>query len=110
MSPHDKTRNIRWVEGAFSLTAPAAMRVTVVCDDDCPNCPLYLRGCAGRCVRWDDLVCSDCPCLGSKYADKLGEPKTVNPKTKQATAPPEALLRIRELRKMAKDGQKVVLQ
>ncbi len=78
---------------------PVAARVDVVCDDDCENCPLYLEGCAQRCVRWDDLVCKDCPCLASLHAGELGEPVTVEPKTNQPAGPSEAVIAVRNRRR-----------
>lgn len=93
-----------WVVNSFALTAPSDFRGSIVCIDDCPNCALFKKGCAGACVRWDNFVCRDCPCLGSKYADKFGEPETVNARTETLAPPDPRLLQIRELRRNLADG------
>ena len=63
----------------FVPTAPVEWRGSIVCDDDCDNCPLFKNGCAGNCTRWDDAVCFNCPCLASRFAAEKNEPTTVEP-------------------------------
>ena len=57
-----------WVPLPHDMIAPSSWRESVSCTDECETCPLYLTGCAQECVRWSDLVCKQCPCLGSAYA------------------------------------------
>lgn len=90
-----------WIRGAFSLTARSPLADAVVCIDDCERCPLFTRGCAAGCNRWDTFVCSSCPCLGSRYAC---ETRTVDPRTGRPEPPDPALLRIREIRRSLDDG------
>lgn len=98
---------MEWIKGAMSLTAPSSLSQTVVCDDDCENCPLYLKGCAKNCVRWDDLICQTCPCLASKYADSWGETKVVDPKTNSPAEMSVTTITYRALRKTLDDGEKI---
>lgn len=74
------------------------------CIDDCEACPLFAQ-CAGKCVRWNDLVCNDCSCLGSSYADVWGAVKTVDPKTNKPKGADPRLLEIRRRRKALHDGE-----
>jgi hypothetical protein len=95
-----------WVKGAFALTSPSDFVGDIVCIDDCEECPLFSRGCAGKCTRWDDLVCSGCPCLGSKYNGRA-EVTTVDPDTLEPEAPDPRLAVIRRIRESLRDGQRV---
>lgn len=99
-----------WVKNAFAITSMSEIAATVICDDDCPNCRLYKKGCAGRCIRWDDMVCSTCPCLGSKWSDKHGLPNTVNPKTGIDEFPNPVLLKISKLRKSLSEGEPIDME
>lgn len=102
-----KRQNSRsWTLGAFTLTQPSEMVGGVVCIDDCPNCPLWKKGCAGRCARWDDLVCSGCPCLGSRYSAKEGV-ATVNPTTLEPEPIEPRILAVRARRQTLRDGEPV---
>ena len=49
------------------VVTPSSWRGSVSCSNDCETCPLYIKGCAQECVRWPDLICARCPCLGSAY-------------------------------------------
>lgn len=102
-----KRLSVQWIMGAMSLTAPSSLSQSVVCDDDCENCPLYLKGCAKNCVRWDDLICQHCPCLASKYADSWGDTKVVDPKTNEPSMMDVSLLALRAVRKTLDDGEKI---
>lgn len=51
-------------------------------------------------------MCNSCPCLGSKYAIE-SEIKTVNPKTREPEDVLPVLNRIRELRSLRKDGERI---
>ena len=103
-----KRLSTEWVMGAMSLTAPSAASHVVICNDDCENCPLFKRGCAKNCVRWDDLICKHCPCLASKYADSLGnETKCVEPKTNKSVPTDLYLLGLRVIRKTLDDGEDI---
>jgi len=104
-----RTNAADWVRGAFTLTRPVDFVDSIVCIDDCDACPLFKRGCAGKCSRWDDLVCASCPCLGSKYNDRA-EISTVDPDTFEPQAPDKRLLDIRAQRKKLLDGQPVQLR
>lgn len=99
--------------GAFPPTAPSAERNEIVCDDDCDNCPLYAKGkCARNCNRWENAICADCPCLGSRNADWRIRPSTVDPlhpKDEDVPIKP-ILLKIRRARKELEDGEKVDLR
>jgi len=106
---------------SFPPTAPTSWRGTVVCIDDCPNCPLFQNGCAGfvagaddekervkgGCNRWNDLICKDCPCLGSKHADVFPNwpIRTVDTTTNTDSPPKPILAKIREARKDLEDGE-----
>lgn len=65
-----KRRSRNWAKAAFHITTPSPWRTLVCCTDECETCPLFNEGCARRCVRWDDMVCEDCPCLASEGAGK----------------------------------------
>ena len=56
-------------------TKPSKWRISFVCTDDCSHCPLAQRGCARTCNRWDDEVCSACPCRASIMAQGELAPK-----------------------------------
>lgn len=102
-----RTNSEGWLKGAFSLTNPSSFAGTIVCNDDCKNCKLFRNGCAGKCVRWDDMVCKGCPCLASRYANIDIEPRTIDPVTgEEAPADPE-LLKLRAKRKLLGDGEEV---
>lgn len=113
---------------AFPLTAPVSWRGTVVCNDDCDNCPLFQNGCAGGgvnskgenkgCNRWDNLVCKDCPCLASSYADLYREPILIDPAlsveeakefvdSKQRIQADPKLFQMRLKRKLLDDGEPI---
>lgn len=77
----------------------------MVCTDKCEDCPLYTKGCGAKCVRWNDLVCNDCPCLGSAYADVFGPAETVDPKTDKDKAADPVMAELSKLRRTKKDGQ-----
>jgi len=103
---HDPKRlSVEWIMGAMSLTAPSKYIDKIVCNDDCDNCELAKKGCAKNCVRWDDLICQNCPCLASKYADTWGETKTVDPKTNKPAPANEKLMKMRVIRKGLQDGE-----
>jgi hypothetical protein len=107
MTESGKRQNSKtWIVGAFSLTQQHEMAADVVCIDDCPNCPLWKKGCAGKCQRWDDLVCSTCPCLGSKYQDSEGV-TTVNASSLDSEPISEKLRVVHALRKRLSDGQSI---
>lgn len=111
MSKKDSGKKLNsdgWLNGAFSLTAPSSLAKSIVCIDDCNNCPLYKKGCAGNCIRWDEKVCNYCPCLGSKYVGEDGtEPITVDPTTGKKKEVDIELLKIRVIRKKLLDGMPV---
>lgn len=88
-----------------SLTNTLA--ATVVCNDDCEHCPMFTRGCAKHCNRWDDLICKDCPCLASQYADAWGETKTVNHKTNDPVDVNPYFMLLRSVRKGLGDGESI---
>lgn len=102
-----KALSRQWVINAFPLTAPVHWRETIVCNDDCVNCPLWQNGCAGNCVRWNDLVCKDCPCLSSKYADLFGDVLTVDPRTNQDADAKPGLEEARKVRRTLEDGETI---
>ncbi len=56
---------------SYRLTKPTAKLLGIECDDDCDNCPLYLKGCAGICNRFPDKVCKGCPCRASKFVGNV---------------------------------------
>lgn len=62
------------------------------------------------CVRWDELVCHNCPCLGSQYADKDGDPTTVDAVTNEPKGARAELLEIRRIRRFLWDGEQVPLE
>ncbi len=57
------------------LTRPSDIRKGIICTDQCEQCPLFLIGCAKRCVRFPDLVCGDCPCRASFFAGSINPVK-----------------------------------
>lgn len=100
----------KWVLRAFPPTAPSPERTQIICDDDCDNCPLYQTGkCAKKCNRWENAICNDCPCLGSRNADWRIRPQTVDPLNPTDEEVPilPILLKIRRARKELEDGEKV---
>lgn len=103
-----RTNSKGWVTGAFSLIVPSPLAKEIICIDDCPNCPLFNNGCAGGCPRWDDLVCSFCPCLGSKYLNKA-DITTVNPDTLELEDEAKHLPAVRRLRSTMQDGDLITL-
>lgn len=105
LGPQPKHLSKEWVKGAFSLTSPVVWHLDLVCIDKCEDCPLYQNGCGAKCVRWGDLVCNTCTCLGSSYADIFGKPETVNPKTNEDAPEDPALAVIRARRKQLRDGE-----
>lgn len=94
--------------GAFSLIVPSPLAQDIVCIDDCERCPLFKNGCAGGCPRWDDLVCSFCPCLGSKYSDRPGI-TTVDADTLEERPEDPVLTKIRRIRSQLTDGTLITL-
>jgi hypothetical protein len=103
-----RTNSKGWVAGAFSLIVPSPLAQEVVCIDDCGRCPLFKKGCAGGCPRWDDLVCSFCPCLGSKYSNRAGI-TTVDPDTLESRPEDPYLAKVRALRARMRDGDLITL-
>jgi hypothetical protein len=57
-----------WVPLPRDMIAPSSWRGEIECQDECGACPLYIRGCGRECVCWSDVICEQCPCLGSAYA------------------------------------------
>lgn len=108
---HDPKRlSVEWIMGAMSLTAPSKNIDKIICNDDCENCVLAQKGCAKNCVRWDDLICQNCPCLASRYADSWGETKTVDPKTNKPAPANETLMKMRIVRKGLQDGEPIPIE
>lgn len=84
------------------------MAEDLVCIDDCERCPLYRKGCGNGCPRWDDLVCSFCPCLGSKYTDP-DSVTTVDPVTLEPAPEAPWLAAYRRIRRGLKDGDLITV-
>lgn len=55
------------------MPLPSPVRKGLICNDQCETCPLNKIGCAKKCVRFPDQVCSDCPCRASRYAGEINE-------------------------------------
>ena len=55
------------------LTDPSVWRQRIVCTDNCEECPLFQKGCAGKCTRFPTAVCATCPCRASQFTGKINE-------------------------------------